>query len=187
MDGVRLGRVRLIFVLDEAPRELRRLIEFLNEQMRETEVLLLEVKQFKGADNLHALVPRLIGRTEKAATKKQGVFTRKSLDEVFDRLGRRSSTELAIAKDLEMWLREAGAEIFTTANGFAPKFNADGEEYIRSKSQKSARSQCGFHYLKRKSAFADEQVRQELLTRLNRIPGVSIAPEKIGGKPSFAL
>jgi hypothetical protein len=42
--------------VDEAPRELRRLTEFLNEQMRETEVFLLELRQFKGADGLHALV-----------------------------------------------------------------------------------------------------------------------------------
>jgi hypothetical protein len=186
-ENLRLGRVRLIFVLDEAPRELRRLTEFLNEQMRDTEVLLLEVKQFKGADNLHALVPRLIGRTEKAAIKKQGVFTRKSLDEVFDQIGRRSSGELTIARDLELWLRGAGAEIFTTANGFAPKFHVAGEEYYPFKITEAGSVSMWFHYLKRKSAFVDEQARQELLARLNQIPGVSIAPEKIGGKPSFPL
>jgi hypothetical protein len=67
--NLRQGRVRLIFVLDEAPRELRRLSEFLNEQMRDTEVLLLEIKQFKGLADQHALVPRLIGRTERSSQR----------------------------------------------------------------------------------------------------------------------
>jgi hypothetical protein len=38
------GRLRLIFVADEIPAELKRIIEFLNEQMRPTEVLGVEVK-----------------------------------------------------------------------------------------------------------------------------------------------
>jgi hypothetical protein len=37
--------------------------EFLNSQMRETEVLLIEIKLFKSDDGQRALVPRLIGQT----------------------------------------------------------------------------------------------------------------------------
>jgi hypothetical protein len=62
-ENLRAGKVRLIFVTDEAPRELRRMTEFLNEQMRETEVLLVEIKQFKSSDGLRAMVPRLIGQS----------------------------------------------------------------------------------------------------------------------------
>jgi len=39
-------RLRLVFVADTIPRELRRIVEFLNEQMGETEVLAVEVKQY---------------------------------------------------------------------------------------------------------------------------------------------
>ena len=55
-------RVRLVFVADVIPPELRRVVEFLNEQMDPAEVLALEVKQYVGEGGLRSLVPRLIGR-----------------------------------------------------------------------------------------------------------------------------
>ena len=64
-ENLQKGKVRLLFVTDEAPRELRRMTEFLNEQMRETEVLLVEIKQFKGDGGQRVLVPRLIGNRER--------------------------------------------------------------------------------------------------------------------------
>ena len=42
-DNLRAGRVRLIFLADRLPAELVRIIEFLNEQMRDTEVLGIEL------------------------------------------------------------------------------------------------------------------------------------------------
>jgi hypothetical protein len=71
--GVNLtaGRLRLVFVADVIPAELRRIIEFLNEQMNRTEVLGLEVRQYveQGGTRL-TLVPRLIGETEAAKQTK---------------------------------------------------------------------------------------------------------------------
>jgi len=42
------GKVRLVFVADRIPRELRRVVEFLNEQMDPAEVLAVEIKQYVG-------------------------------------------------------------------------------------------------------------------------------------------
>jgi hypothetical protein len=64
-DNLRSGKVRLLFVADEIPRELRRLIEFLNENMPRVDVLGVEIRQFAGA-NIRALVPRVVGLTERA-------------------------------------------------------------------------------------------------------------------------
>jgi hypothetical protein len=64
-ENLRRGQVRLIFVADQTPRELLRLTEFLNEQMRDTEVLLVEIKQFCAQDGQKAIVPRLLGRPER--------------------------------------------------------------------------------------------------------------------------
>lgn len=61
---LRAGQVRLIFVADETPKELRRLVEFLNEKMADVEVLAVEVKQFLGKADQIVLVPRVIGITE---------------------------------------------------------------------------------------------------------------------------
>jgi hypothetical protein len=56
------GRIRLVFVADEMPRELRRIIEFLNQQMDPAEVLGVEVRQFVGEGG-RTRVPQLVGQT----------------------------------------------------------------------------------------------------------------------------
>jgi hypothetical protein len=69
--NLQAGRIRLIFIADEIPPELRRVVEFLNSQMDPAEVLAIEVKQFVG-ENLKTLVPRVVGQTETARQKKGG-------------------------------------------------------------------------------------------------------------------
>jgi hypothetical protein len=64
------GRVRLIFVSDEIPRELRSIVEFLNDQMERTEVLAVEIKQFSGAETT-VFAPRVLGASEAARQTKQ--------------------------------------------------------------------------------------------------------------------
>jgi len=61
---LRAGQLRLVFVADEIPPELRRVVEFLNRQMASTEVLAVEVKQYVG-QGLTTLVPRVLGQTIK--------------------------------------------------------------------------------------------------------------------------
>jgi hypothetical protein len=68
--NLRDGRVRLIFVSDEIPRELRRLVEFLNTKMADVEVLAVEIKQFLSKYDHKAMVPRVIGLTEAARAMK---------------------------------------------------------------------------------------------------------------------
>jgi len=68
-ENLQEGRLRLLFVADVLPPELRRVIEFLNGAFTDIEVLGVEVKQYKG-ENALALVPRVIGQTVKAQDKK---------------------------------------------------------------------------------------------------------------------
>lgn len=77
------GQVRLLFVADEIPKDLRRLVEFLNEQMKDVEVLAVEVKQYLGDSDQIVLVPRVIGVTETTSGKiepkdKKPVLTRET-------------------------------------------------------------------------------------------------------------
>lgn len=69
--NLQAGKVRLIFVADEIPAELRRVVEFMNGQMDPAEVLAVEIKQYVGR-NLKTLVPRVIGQTVEAQQKKSG-------------------------------------------------------------------------------------------------------------------
>jgi hypothetical protein len=68
-DNLHTGKVRLIFAADSTPKELRRLVEFLNDKMNDVEVLIVEVKQFLSAAGQKAIVPRVIGITEAARGK----------------------------------------------------------------------------------------------------------------------
>ncbi len=73
-DNLTKGVLRLLFVSDAIPRELRRIIEFLNAKMADVEVLGVELKQFVNAgQNLKAFVPRVIGQTERAQANKATV------------------------------------------------------------------------------------------------------------------
>ncbi len=84
-NNLQRGRVRLIFVADSIPRELRRLVEFLNDKLNDIEVLAVEVKQFRGKNHA-VLVPRALGITEVARDKKKQAKSSprlKSLDEFF--------------------------------------------------------------------------------------------------------
>jgi hypothetical protein len=64
-ENLRMGRIRMVFVADEIPERLRRIVEFLNEQLSTAEVLALEVRQYAGGGH-RILVPTLIGGTSLA-------------------------------------------------------------------------------------------------------------------------
>ena len=71
--NLQAGKIRLLFVADEIPSELRRIVEFLNTQMDPAEVLAVEIRQY-ASGALKTLVPRVIGQTEGAKQKKPGII-----------------------------------------------------------------------------------------------------------------
>jgi len=76
-----LERFRLIFVSDVIPPELRRIVEFLNGQMAQTEVLAIEVKQYVDDHARHqTIVPRVIGNTETAKRTKRAPSSGRATD-----------------------------------------------------------------------------------------------------------
>ena len=64
-------RLRLLFVADEIPDPLARVVTFLNAQMPDIEVLAVEIKRFHGR-TAQTLVPRVIGRTAARFVRGQG-------------------------------------------------------------------------------------------------------------------
>ena len=71
-NNLKEGQLRLIFFLEEAPRELKSIVDFLNRQMERTEVLIVEAKQYS-KDNTKIVVPVLFGYTEQARMVKKSV------------------------------------------------------------------------------------------------------------------
>lgn len=75
-ENLREGEVRLLFVADHLPRELRRVIEFLNEHMTRVETLGVEIRQYAGeSGDLKALVPRVLGQSERTRQQKHSGST----------------------------------------------------------------------------------------------------------------
>lgn len=72
-DNLKAGKVRLLFVADHTPKELRRIVEFLNKNMPNVEVLIVEVKQFLGTDGQQVMVPRVLGLTEAVRKTKTSI------------------------------------------------------------------------------------------------------------------
>ena len=75
-------RLRLLFVADEIPDPLQRVVEFLNRHMSDIDVLAVEIKQFRG-QSVQTLVPRVLGRTAKPPNKGQGSPRPKMTRELF--------------------------------------------------------------------------------------------------------
>lgn len=105
------GRLRLVFVADEIPSELRRIVEFLNEQMYTTEVLAVEVRQYIEQEGSRVtLVPRLIGETEAARERKVTARRRWTEADVLQTLREQHEPDVAERLvNLYEFLRDAGA------------------------------------------------------------------------------
>ena len=71
-NNLREGQIRLVFFLEEAPIELKSVVDFLNKQMERSEVLLVEARQYKHNDMI-IVVPTLFGYTEEARKVKRTI------------------------------------------------------------------------------------------------------------------
>ncbi|MFC1982620.1 hypothetical protein ACFLV5_02395 [Chloroflexota bacterium] len=126
-NNLRSGQVRLLFVADRLPGELRRIIEFLNEQMTKVEVLGVELPQFVGSD-FRALVPRLIGQTEAMRQIRESTerSSRQTMKTEF--LSRVSKELKPFFSDLISEAEKQGMQVSWDPKGFSLKVeNDDGK------------------------------------------------------------
>jgi hypothetical protein len=72
VNNLREGQVRLVFFLEEAPIELKSIVDFLNRQMERSEVLIVEAKQYE-MDGKRLVAPTLFGYSEEARLAKKTV------------------------------------------------------------------------------------------------------------------
>ncbi len=195
--NLQAGKVRLIFVSDRIPNELRRIVEFLNEQMNPAEVLAVEIKQYTSQDsNLKTLVPRIIGQTTKAQDNKSGGARRGrqwDKDSFFEALEiNRGAEEAATAAKILEWSRnnKLPREEWNARNQhgvFEPCLDHERVPYWPIGVRTDGRIEVMFLWLKFKPPFIDETKRMELLHRLNGIPGVDLPADRITGRPIFPL
>jgi hypothetical protein len=186
--NLQAGKVRLVFVADEIPVELRRVVEFLNGQMDPTEVLAVEIKQYVG-DGVKALVPRVMGQTVEAQRKKAVV--RKKVDEAsfFAQLeANRSAGEAVVARRILEWARSKADSIEWGSSSFNPILVNKGDRHRVVGVYSDGSVEIKFAMMQDKPPFEEVSRRQELAHMLNEIPGVEISADAVTDKrPSFKL
>lgn len=192
--NLQAGKVRLIFIADVIPPELRRIVEFLNVQMDPAEVLALEIRQYVG-EGLRTLVPRVIGRTAEAERKKAAASgTSRVWDEAsfFATLREKAGADATgVARQIFAWAGRKGRVWFGKGSrsgsfGLAVRSKNGKERYLLS-TWTTGVIEISFYWLKNGPPFDDELKRRELLARLNAIDGVSLAPEAADRRPNMRL
>jgi hypothetical protein len=199
--NLQAGRVRLVFVADEIPAELQRIVEFLNRQMDPAEVLAIAIPQYVGRDasgnDMKTLVPTVIGRTAEAERKKSvGRGPGRQWDEEAFFAGLTEGAD--VARALQAWARETGYArvVFGQGNTVGSMhFHADAfgrfyplfSVYHPFGEAGLPRIELPFATWAKRPVLEDEGWRRQFLKRLTAIPGVAIPPDKVGAQPTLAL
>ena len=180
--NLQAGKVRLIFVSDKIPDELRRIVEFLNWQMDPAEVLAVEIKQYVSPDSkLKTLVPRVVGHTEPPPSSQPPIRDRKSF---LEKLEAQAPEAVNPAEAILNWAEseESGVSRIVWGKGrkygtFYPTLDHNGTAHrpLQIWTDGSLYIQLGD--IETKTPFDDEHKRSELLRRLNKVPGITISDE----------
>lgn len=196
--NLKLGRLRLVFVADKISRELRRIIEFLNAQMTETEVLGVEIRQYVDAGNEHqTLVPRVIGQTEAARDTKTGggrrppkrTWDHESWMSVFAEV---KPQQTPIVERLLAWAEGIGLTIQFGSGAHDPsmQFGYVDETVRFFPFFIHARGGLELPFTLMTTVyppFERLELRRELRDRLNAIDGVEIPEDKLDKRPNFSV
>jgi hypothetical protein len=191
--NLRSGRIRMVFVADRIPRELVRLVEFLNEQMRPAEVLAIEVEFFTGENGIRTLVPRVVGATARAQATKSIQAEPVSEEEWLSDLGRRKGENVLKGAERAIgWFRHNGFLVEPTRSQdamFAQMMRADGKPawpfFIR---RSSGRLETSLGNLVNVPGYEADEDRKQLLSRVRALPSNTVkASNKLNGWPSIAL
>jgi hypothetical protein len=195
------GKLRMIFVADEIPFELKRIVEFLNEQMRPAEVLALEIKQYTSEQH-KTLIPRIYGQTSKTQTKKKGGRqpTRQwdettLLEEVEKRHG---SKALEVAKSILDWADKQNLKVWFGRGALVGNLLPILElPYSAQKGGKlwfsffglltNGNVQLQFAVIKNRPIYDDLQKRKQLYANIAQSLNVTLPEGGYDKYPSFAL
>ena len=190
--NLQAGKLRLLFVADQIPVELRRVVEYLNAQMDSTEVLAVELKQYSG-ERLITLVPTVIGHTADAQRRKGGTGARNKWDEgsFFGTLERDDPASVDMARTILEWARSHVSRVWwgegKQYGSFVPILDRNGRKHQLFAVWTYGYVEIYFYWYQYKAPFDDEAKRRELLARLNSIRGVDLPDDSITRRPSIPL
>jgi hypothetical protein len=178
--NLQAGRVRMVFVADIIPAELRRVVEFLNRQMDPAEVLAVEIKQFVDeGQRLKTLVSTVIGQTVASQTKRSGGTTtpeKIAVEEYLQVISSTGSAErLKAVKSLIDWGTSNGCTMYcrrgTRDVVFIPGFVHENRITYPITCKHHGRLVFQMRFLVNHSPFDQPAIIAELQQQLEQIPG----------------
>ncbi len=187
--NLKAGKIRLVFVADEIPTELRRIVDFVNSQIDPAEMVAVEVKQYVDAEGgLRCLVPRVVGKKMPPPASAEP-WTESSFFRTLQE--GRSASEVAIARRLLEWARARTPNIVwgkgLQLGSFTPQFAHAGHDYRPISVWTNGIVQIQFGQIRMRPPFDNEAERLEFLNRLNAVPGVHVPNDAITKYPSLPL
>ena len=185
---LKTGQVRLVFVADQIPKELRRIIEFLNEHMQDVEVLGVEMPQYVGA-GLTTIVPKVIGKTS-VAEQTKSLTGGRQWDEAsfFSEIEELSRSNAEVARRLLNWAQskeKVRVEYGTGGHGsMTVKLDLKKRTSLFSiyNYSNGPKIELQLIRLAEKAPFDDVDRRHEVIQRLNQIEGVNLPVDFVHGK-----
>ncbi len=184
------GRMRLVIAADVIPKELARVVEFLNEQMDAT-VLAVELTYYEASDGRRTLAPRIIGETARANVAKSNSRTKLdpiTMDEWIDKhiapkgpkVLSGAQTHLKIVEELQ-----GQPVVASTQGSITTGFRAeDGKMVWPVVLNTNGLINIYFAWVSSRPRLVDENVRRAFLNRFHEaVRGLST--QNIAGYPSF--
>jgi hypothetical protein len=188
--NLKAGRIRMLFVADNIPSELQRIVEFLNEQMRPAEVLAVEIRRFAG-EGLRTLVPRVIGQTSEAQQRKgvSGRAQREWDEETFfaDVQQRRGNDTVVLLQKILDWMKNNSDKIVFGKGSQYGSISSDlrhqGRVFRLIRLWTDGTLEFRFSALT-EPPFDDLALRVDLLQRINKISEVDFPDDDVNRSPT---
>lgn len=190
--NLKAGKIRMIFLADHIPSELKRIVEFLNEQMDPAVVLALEIRQYK-ANGLQTLVPTLYGNTSDAQKRKSTSYSKGepwTEERIFSELRKNcTGEELQVAEKIFQWAKAKCNQLAfgsgKTMGSMIPVIKNDDLKHFPFAVWTTGSVEIYFQWHAYKKPFDQEDLRLKMANMLNKIDGVSLQESDIYKRPGI--
>ena len=182
--NLQAGRIRMVFVADVIPTELRQIVRFLQTQLDPADVYAVEVPRYTGSGRT-AIVPRLV--TESAAETAKGAQGQRitwNEEGFFEAISNWDPDSQGAARHMLAWAAEQKLRVrWGTGKSptFGPKLDLGDTIYNMFNVYASGRIEIPFGAMH--GRYDNEGSKEELLRALNSI-GLELPPDSIDRYPS---
>ena len=186
---MRRGRLRMVFVVDVIPDELRRIVDFLSRQLRDVEVYLVEVRQHTGKSG-QVLATTVTGSNLAIAGKPSAIIGMSDDAWITAFESRHGAENGAIARDLMSWMKKAGSSTFTTSSQ-NPSFGMVVMQGVKKTYPffivANGKASIPLGYLKNYDPFREDSARAEIVSRVGEAMGYKVVVTSLAADICLSL